>query len=98
MSRICAVSGKAPMYGHNVSHAENKTQRIFRPNLHELSFFSEILGAFVKLKVSSRGAKTIEKNGGIDAYVLGLKPSKLTPELKALKKRIEGAKAKKGVK
>ena len=59
--------------GNNVSHAVNKTKRRFYPNLHNVSFFRDILGKKVKLKVSSRGIKTVEKNGGIDNYIINSK-------------------------
>jgi len=77
------------MAGNNVSHAVNKTKRRFYPNLHNVSFFSDILGKKVKLKVSSRGIKTVEKNGGIDNYIINSKNSNLTVETRKLKKLIE---------
>ena len=95
MSRTCAVTGKKMMVGNNVSHANNKTKRKFMPNLQNVSLLSEVLGATVKLKVSVRGLKTIEKKGGIDAYVLGTPNGRLSDEAKVLKKRIAGAAAKK---
>jgi len=76
------------MVGNNVSHAVNKTKRKFLPNLHNTSFYSEILGKKIKLKVTSKGIKTVEKNGGIDAYLLSKKNSKLSIETKKLKKAI----------
>lgn len=76
------------MTGNNVSHAVNKTKRRFYPNLHSVSFFSEVLGKKVKLKVSTRGIKTVEKNGGIDNYIINTKNSKLTKEIQTLKKLI----------
>ena len=76
------------MSGNNVSHAVNKTKRRFYPNLHNVSFFSEILGKRVKLKVSSRGIKTVEKSGGIDDYIIKTKISDLTEETKKLRKLI----------
>ena len=76
------------MVGNNVSHAVNKTKRKFLPNLQHTSFFSDILGKKIKLKVTSKGIKTVEKNGGIDNYILSLKNSKLNNETKKLKKAI----------
>ena len=72
------------MSGNNVRHAVNKTQSRFYPNLHNVSFFSEVLGKKIKLKVSSRGIKTVEKNGGIDNYIIKVKTSELTEETKKL--------------
>ena len=76
------------MVGNNVSHAVNKTKRKFLPNLQNTSFYSEVLGKKIKLKVTSKGIKTVEKNGGIDTYLLNLKNSKLNDETKKLKKAL----------
>ena len=98
MPRRCALSGKAVQYGHNVSHANNKTKRRFMSNLQVASVLSDALGHQVRLRLTPRGIKTIEHNGGIDAYVLGTNDSKLTPEMLALKRRIASAKARKDAK
>lgn len=63
MSRVCQVTGKKPMSGNNVSHAHNKTRRRFLPNLHAHRFWVESENRFVKLRVSSNGMRTIDKNG-----------------------------------
>ena len=86
MVNKCSITRKKPLTGNNVSHAVNKTKRRFYPNLHNVSFFSEILGKKIKLKVSSRGIKTVEKNGGIDNFVINSKNSDLTEEILKLKK------------
>ena len=86
MVKKCSITNKKPMAGNNVSHAVNKTRRRFLPNLQNVSFFSEILGKKVKLKVSSKGIKTVEKKGGIDNYVITTKSSILSPEIVKLKK------------
>ena len=86
MVKKCSITKKKPMSGNNVSHAVNKTKRRFYPNLHNISFFSEVLGKKIKLKVSSRGIKTVEKNGGIDKFLLNSKNSKLNTETRKLKK------------
>ncbi len=86
MSKKCNITNVKPMTGNNVSHAVNKTKRRFLPNLQTSSFFSEILGKKIRLKVTSKGIKTVEKNGGIDNYLLNLKNSKLTENSKKLKK------------
>ena len=88
MVNKCSITNKKPLTGNNVSHAVNKTKRRFYPNLHSVSFFSEVLGKKVKLKVSTRGIKTVEKNGGIDNYIINTKNSKLTKEIQTLKKLI----------
>ena len=60
MARVCQVTGKKPMTGHNVSHANNKTKRVFNPNLHEHRFWVESENRFVRLKVSCQGLRTID--------------------------------------
>jgi len=63
MSRVCQVTGKGPMTGNNVSHANNKTRRRFLPNLHTLRFWLEGEKRYVKLRVSSKGLRIIDKLG-----------------------------------
>jgi|TARA_B100000287_G_scaffold376303_1_gene377353 large subunit ribosomal protein L28 len=86
MVKKCDITNVKPMTGNNVSHAVNKTKRRFFPNLQNTSFFSEILGKNIKLKVTSKGIKTVEKNGGIDKFLLNSKNSKLNNETRKLKK------------
>jgi large subunit ribosomal protein L28 len=86
MVKKCDITNVKPMTGNNVSHAVNKTKRRFFPNLQNTSFFSEILGKNIKLKVTSKGIKTVEKNGGIDKFLLNSKNSKLNSETRKLKK------------
>ena len=86
MVKKCDITNVKPMTGNNVSHAVNKIKRRFFPNLQNTSFFSEILGKKIKLKVTSKGIKTVEKNGGIDKYLLNSKSSKLNNETRKLKK------------
>ena len=68
MSRVCQVTGKGPMVGHNVSHANNKTHRRFLPNLHSHRFWVEAEKRFVNLRVSNHGLRIIDKKG-IDAVL-----------------------------
>lgn len=63
MSRVCQVTGKKPMAGNNVSHAQNKTRRRFVPNLHTHRFWVESEKRFVKLRVSTKGLRIIDKHG-----------------------------------
>ena len=63
MSRVCQVTGKRPMAGNNVSHAKNRTRRRFEPNLHTHRFWIESEKRFVKLRVSTKGMRIIDKNG-----------------------------------
>lgn len=63
MARVCQVTGKRPIVGNNVSHANNKTKRRFLPNLHTHRFWVESEERFVKLRVSANGMRTIDKKG-----------------------------------
>lgn len=63
MSRVCQVTGKKPMTGNNVSHAHNKTRRRFEPNLHTHRFWLESENRFIKLRVTTKGLRTIDKHG-----------------------------------
>ena len=72
MSRVCQVTGKGPMTGNRVSHANNKRRRRFLPNLHVQRFWLETERRFISLRVSTRGLRTIEKNG-IDTVIAKLR-------------------------
>lgn len=63
MSKVCQVTGKRPMSGNNVSHAQNKTRRKFLPNLHTHRFWLESEQRYIRLRVSTRGLRTIDKLG-----------------------------------
>ena len=95
MARRCAVTGKGVLSGNNVSHANNKTRRRFLPNLQESSFFSDVLAAQIRLRLTANGIRTVEHNGGIDSYLLDTPDRKLTVETIVIKRRLEKAKAKK---
>jgi len=98
MTRRCELSGKTVMYGNNVSHANNKTRRRFLPNLQVTSVLSDMLGHSVKLRLTPRAIKTIEHNGGIDAYLLDTKDHRLSTEMRTLKRRVEAAKTRREAK
>ena len=72
MSRVCQVTGKAPMTGNNVSHAKNHTKRRFLPNLHTHRFWVQSEKRFVKLQVSTKGLRIIDKLG-IDQVLTDLR-------------------------
>ena len=95
MSRRCLISGKGVLTGNNVSHANNKPRRRFLPNLQETSVLSDALNQMVRLRVTTRGLKTIEINGGIDSYLLSVNDSKLSEEALRLKRRVQRALEKK---
>jgi large subunit ribosomal protein L28 len=88
MTRRCEITGKGPAVGNNVSHANNKTKRRFLPNLQKVSFLSDKLGQSISLRACTRGIRTVEHNGGLDAYLQSVSDRKLTPEMQTLKKRI----------
>lgn len=90
MARRCAVTGKQVMRGNNVSHAHNKTRREFRPNIQRTSLLSDALGRMVRLKVSAAAIRTIEHAGGLDAYLLKTPDSRLSLEVRRLKRQIAG--------
>lgn len=97
MARRCDLTGKTVQTGNNVSHANNKTRRRFLPNLQETAMLSDVLGN-VRLRLSTHAIRTIEHNGGLDAFLLGQNDRKLTVEGLALKRRVERAMAKKEAK
>lgn len=91
MSRRCMILGKGVQAGNNVSHAHNKTRRRYLPNLQQCSMLSESLGKTVRLRITPAAIRTIEHNGGLDAFLMGTPNRKLTPEAQKLKKRVERA-------
>ncbi len=94
MSRRCQISGKAVLSGNNVSHANNKTRRRFLPNLQETSLLSDILGTSVRLRLTTHALRTIEHNGGLDAFLTGTPNRSLPEEAQVLKRRILRAQVK----
>lgn len=93
MSRRCSITGKGVLAGNNVSHAHNKTRRRFLPNIQKTTLLSDALGQAISLKLSTNAIRTIEKNGGLDAYLLSTSNDKLTDDAKRLKRRIKKAAA-----
>jgi large subunit ribosomal protein L28 len=72
MAKYCPVTGKKPMSGNRVSHANNKTRRRFLPNLQEKKLWSPALGRFIRLRISAAGLKNINKLG-IDAVLADMR-------------------------
>ncbi len=89
MSRRCHITGKTVLTGNNVSHANNKTRRRYLPNLQETALLSDILGMSIRMRVCTQALRTIEHNGGLDAFLLGTPNRNLAVEAQALKRRIE---------
>ena len=88
MSNTCEISGKRAMTGNNVSHAKNRTKRRFLPNLQNVKFYSESLKKNLNLKITVRTMRTVEKNGGIDSYLLKKNNRYLAPEAQKIKRSI----------
>ncbi len=89
MARRCDFTKKGVMAGNNVSHAHNKTRRRFLPNLQRVSLYSDRLREMVRVRLSTRAIRTIEHNGGLDAFLLNTADRDLGPEAQKLKRRIE---------
>jgi large subunit ribosomal protein L28 len=96
MSRRCDITGKGVLAGNNVSHANNRTRRRFLPNLQESSLLSDILGSEIRLRISTRAIRTVERNGGIDAFLLATPDRRLTETALTVKRRILRAQARRG--
>ncbi len=94
MARRCEITGKGVLSGNNVSHANNKSRRRFLPNLQQTSMLSDVLGTAVHMRLSTRGIRTVEHNGGIDAFLLSTPNSKLPVEALVIKRRIARSRAK----
>ena len=88
MSKKCELTGKIPLKGHNVSHANNKTKRRFLPNLKKVRFKSETLNKSLKLTVSNAGMRTVDKKGSFDQFILSAKSRDLSLRLKKIKKSL----------
>ncbi len=88
MSRTCQITGKRAMTGNNVSHANNRTKRKFFPNLQNVKLYSQLLEKYLSLKITVRTMRSIEKNGGIDAYLMKSRNRNLAPHAIKIKKSI----------
>ena len=93
MAQVCEFCGKRPTTGNNVSHANNKSRRRFLPNLQQASLLSDALGTPVRLRLSTRAIRSIEHNGGLDAYLLSTPDGKLADDARRVKRRIKKAAA-----
>jgi len=93
MSKRCQITGKGVMSGNNVSHAKNRTRRRFLPNLQQTSMESEILGRTVSLRVTTSAIRTVEKHGGLDAFLMQARNAELADEARELKREMLAASA-----
>ena len=88
MSKKCELTGKIPLKGHKVSHANNKTKRRFLPNLKKVKFTSKILKRNLRLNVSNSAVRSVDKKGSFDLFLKDVKNKNLSPRLKKIKKTI----------
>jgi large subunit ribosomal protein L28 len=88
MSRVCELTGKGPMSGNTVSHANNKSRRRFLPNLNDVTMMSDALGRSFSLRVSAAGIRSVDHRGGLDAYLAKAKDDELSTNALKIKKEI----------
>ena len=88
MSKKCELTGKSPLKGHKVSHANNKSKRKFFPNLKKVTFKSDILKRNIRLSVSNSALRTVDYKGGLDFYLKSVKSFKLSSKAKKIKNKI----------
>ncbi len=93
MTRRCELTGKMPMSGNRRSHAQNKTKRVYRPNLVNVTLMSELLDRKIKVRCSANGLKSVEHRGGLDAFLLKAQNEELSVDLLKMKREIQKAKA-----
>jgi large subunit ribosomal protein L28 len=93
MSRVCELSGKGPMVGNNVSHANNKTKRRFLPNLNDVTLISDVLGRSFSFRISAAALRTVDHRGGLDAFLAKAKDDELSDKALKIKKEIAKAQA-----
>ena len=88
MTRKCELTGKRPLKGHNVSHANNKTKRKFNPNIKKIKFKSDILKKNITFKVSNAALRTVDFKGGIDKFLKSAKAFRLSKKAKKYRSKI----------
>ena len=88
MARRCELTGKGVLSGHNVSHANTKTKRKFRPNIAEVALISDKLDRTIRLRISKHALRSIDHNGGLDAYIVKLDDEKLSDRALRVKREI----------
>jgi large subunit ribosomal protein L28 len=93
MTRRCELTGKLPMAGQIRSHAENKTKRTFRPNLCQVTLISDTLQRKVRLRISAHALKTVERRGGLDAFLMKASDEELSQRCQKLKRDLRKARS-----
>jgi len=89
MSRTCELTGKSRLTGNNVSHANNKTKRVYLPNLQNVTLLSDGLERSFKFRVSTHGLRSVEHNGGLDNWLLKAGDEKLSPRALKVKRELK---------
>lgn len=89
MAKRCSITGVGSQSGNNVSHSNRKTRTRFMPNLQNVSLKSDVLGVDVSLRITAATLRSIEHNGGLDAYLLNNSASKMTLQAAKLKRQIK---------
>ncbi|SDL80685.1 50S ribosomal protein L28 [Aliiruegeria lutimaris] len=93
MSRVCELTGKGPMVGNNVSHANNRTKRRFLPNLQDVTLISDALGRSFKLKISNAALRSVDHRGGLDAFLAKADDGDLSAKALKIKKDVAKSQA-----
>jgi large subunit ribosomal protein L28 len=88
MARRCELTGKGPLVGHKVSHSNRKTKRRFLPNLCNVTLISDALGRSVRLRVSANALKTVDRRGGLDAFLMKARETELGARAREIKRQI----------
>ena len=91
MSRVCELTGKGPMSGNTVSHANNKSRRRFLPNLNEVTLISDVLNRSFSLRISAAALRSVDHRGGLDAFLAKAKDDELSINAAKIKKEIAKA-------
>jgi large subunit ribosomal protein L28 len=93
MSRVCELTGKGPMSGNMISHANNKSRRRFLPNLNEITLISDVLGKSFQLRISAAALRTVDHRGGLDAFLAKAKDDELSSDALKIKRDVAKAQA-----
>ena len=88
MSRTCELTGKKPMVGHTVSHSNIKTKRRYPPNLVQVTVHSDAMGQSYSARISAAALRTIDKRGGLDAFLAKAKDEQLSAKMRKIKRVI----------
>jgi len=88
MAKRCAICGKEPQYGHHVSHAKNRVNRRFMPNLRNVTLISDALGRSFKVRISANALRTVDHRGGLDSFLLKAKDAELAPKMLDVKRQV----------